>query len=170
MKNIVKYYLALTAFLYVLLTSCDNTRSDKLAVEQTFQQQAAPMVTKSYFLHHEIRDVDYKIFVNDVLIGQSHENRGIPGPYKLTPYLKPQDIQTVKIVLAANTIQPELTNAVLQEISKNAGVYMLQNDDYANITAVARFLFPSIKKPVTTYETQWEFNTGYKTSPRPPAD
>jgi hypothetical protein len=138
--------------------SCNNRDEDRGNDEVAeVSQNGIASVVKSYFLYHEIRNVDYAIYINDVLAGQSHENDGIPGPYKLNQYITSSGKQIVKMIISANSREREITPEILGEISKNAGIYLLLNKDFENIKELKKLQFPHIEKSVPSYECIWEF-------------
>jgi len=92
-----------------------------------------------------------------VLAGQSHENNGIPGPYKLNQYITNSGKQIVKMRISASSNEKAITPEILGEIGKNAGIYLLLNKDFANIRVLKKLEFPQIDKPVASYEFKWEF-------------
>ena len=93
------------------------------------------------------------------MAGQSHENDGIPGPYKLNQYITSSGKQIVKMIISANSREREITPEILGEISKNAGIYLLLNKDFENIKELKKLQFPHIEKSVPSYECIWEFET-----------
>lgn len=152
--------LIIVASCALLLASCQQTQKQRNTqyseLEYNIGTAGEP---KSYFLYHEIRGVDYQIFVNEMLAGQSHENNGNPGPYKLNQYVKSSGKQVVKIKIAVNSNRVEITSDLLDEFSKNAGIYLLRNKDFANIQELKKLTFPKIESAVPFYEYQWEFET-----------
>ncbi len=149
----------------VALTSCSllfvcwsNEQKNTVDNKRTEQNIIKTEVMKSYLLNHEIRNVDYEIYVNDFLVGQSHNNNGIPGPYKLNQYIFSTGRQEVKIKISANkNYHKEITSEILADISKNTGIYLLQNKDYGNIQEIKKLDFPKLEKPVQSYEFKWNF-------------
>ena len=130
----MKKIIVVAVYCVVLFMSCNNRDEDRGNDEVAeVSQNGIASVVKSYFLYHEIRNVDYAIYINDVLAGQSHENDGIPGPYKLNQYITSSGKQIVKMIISANSREREITPEILGEISKNAGIYLLLNKDFENI-------------------------------------
>lgn len=154
----MKKIIVVAVYCVVLFMSCNNRDEDKGNDEVAeVSQNGIASVVKSYFLYHEIRNVDYAIYINDVLAGQSHENDGIPGPYKLNQYITSSGKQIVKMIISANSREREITPEILGEISKNAGIYLLLNKDFENIKELKKLQFPHIEKSVPSYECIWEF-------------
>lgn len=138
---------------------CSNEQKNNIDTKKTEKTTSKTALMKSYLLNHEIRNVDYEIYVNDFLVGQSHDNNGIPGPYKLNQYIFSNGKQEVKIKISANKkYQKEITPEILNEISRNTGIYLLQNKDYGNIQEVKKLEFPKLEKPVPSYEFKWDFS------------
>ncbi|MGB3104173.1 hypothetical protein [Sphingobacterium siyangense] len=156
----MKKIIVVAVYCVVLFMSCNNRDEDRGNDEVAeVSQNGIASVVKSYFLYHEIRNVDYAIYINDVLAGQSHENDGIPGPYKLNQYITSSGKQIVKMIISANSREREITPEILGEISKNAGIYLLLNKDFENIKELKKLQFPHIEKSVPSYECIWEFET-----------
>ncbi|MGJ1191967.1 MULTISPECIES: hypothetical protein [Sphingobacterium] len=156
----MKKIIIVAVYCVVLFMSCNNRDEDRGNDEVAeVSQNGIVSVVKSYFLYHEIRNVDYAIYINDVLAGQSHENDGIPGPYKLNQYITSSGKQIVKMIISANSREREITPEILGEISKNAGIYLLLNKDFENIKELKKLQFPHIEKSVPSYECIWEFET-----------
>ncbi|QQT33139.1 hypothetical protein BCY89_16330 [Sphingobacterium siyangense] len=154
----MKKIIVVAVYCVVLFMSCNNRDEDRGNDEVAeVSQNGIASVVKSYFLYHEIRNVDYAIYINDVLAGQSHENDGIPGPYKLNQYITSSGKQIVKMIISANSREREITPEILGEISKNAGIYLLLNKDFENIKELKKLQFPHIEKSVPSYECIWEF-------------
>ncbi|MGJ1435866.1 hypothetical protein [Sphingobacterium siyangense] len=154
----MKKIIVVAVYCVVLFMSCNNRDEDRGNDEVAeVSQNGIASVVKSYFLYHEIRNVDYAIYINDVLAGQSHENDGIPGPYKLNQYITSSGKQIVKMIISANSREREITPKILGEISKNAGIYLLLNKDFENIKELKKLQFPHIEKSVPSYECIWEF-------------
>lgn len=156
----IKHFLLTVTSCTLFFVCCSNEKKNNMAnpnnIEQTTPKTGS---MKSYFLNHEIRNVDYEIYINDFLVGQSHDNNGIPGPYKINQYLFSNGKQEVKIKLSANKqYQKEITSDLLTEISRNTGVYLLQNKDYGNIQEIKKLEFPKLEKGVPTYEFKWTFD------------
>jgi len=154
----MRHFLLTVTSCTLLFVCCSNEKkeSNQPANEQNITKKIPSM--KSYLLNHEIRNVDYEIYLNDFLVGQSHENNGIPGPYKLNQYIFSNGKQEVRIKISANKNQKEITSEILNEISRNTGIYLLQNKDYNNIQEVKKLEFPKLEKPVPSYEFKWEFD------------
>ncbi|MGF7027924.1 MULTISPECIES: hypothetical protein [Sphingobacterium] len=156
----MKKIIIVAVYCVVLFMSCNNRDEDRGNDEVAeVSQNGIVSVVKSYFLYHEIRNVDYAIYINDVLAGQSHENDGIPEPYKLNQYITSSGKQIVKMIISANSREREITPEILGEISKNAGIYLLLNKDFENIKELKKLQFPHIEKSVPSYECIWEFET-----------
>ncbi|WP_312336023.1 hypothetical protein [Sphingobacterium sp.] len=154
----MKKIIVIAVYCVVLFMSCNNRSGDRDNDEVAeVNRSGIASVVKSYFLYHEIKNVDYEIYINDKLAGQSHENNGVPGPYKLNQYITSAEKQIVKMKIAANNTQKEITEEILREISKNAGIYLLLNKDFAHIRELKKLEFPPIDKPVLAYEFKWEF-------------
>lgn len=154
----MKKIIVVAVYCVVLFMSCNNRDEDRGNDEVAeVSQNGIASVVKSYFLYHEIRNVDYAIYINDVLAGQSHENDGIPGSYKLNQYITSSGKQIVKMIISANSREREITPEILGEISKNAGIYLLLNKDFENIKELKKLQFPHIEKSVPSYECIWEF-------------
>ncbi|MDR3006973.1 MAG: hypothetical protein LBV59_03510 [Sphingobacterium sp.] len=154
----MKKIIVIAVYCVVLFMSCNNSGGDKDNDEVAeVTRSGIASVVKSYFLYHEIRNVDYAIYINDVLAGQSHENNGIPGPYKLNQYMTSPGKQIVKMIISANSREREITPEILREISKNAGIYLLLNKDFEHIRELKKLQFPHIDKSVPSYECIWEF-------------
>jgi hypothetical protein len=159
-KYEMKKIIVIAVYCVVLFMSCNNRDEDRGNDEVAeISQNGIASVVKSYFLYHEIRNVDYAIYINDVLAGQSHENDGIPGPYKLNQYITSSGKQIVKMIISANSREREITPEILGEISKNTGIYLLLNKDFENIKELKKLQFPHIEKSVPSYECIWEFET-----------
>ncbi|MEN4759689.1 hypothetical protein ABEG63_05050 [Chryseobacterium sp. C39-AII1] len=155
-KNFLLTVGSCTLFFVYCSNEQKNTAENNKKTEQTTPKTG---VMKSYFLNHEIRNVDYEIYINDLLVGQSHDNNGVPGPYKINQYLFSNGKQEVTIKLTANKqYQKEITADLLNEISRNTGIYLLQNKDYGNIQEVKKLEFPKLEKGVPTYEFKWNFD------------
>jgi hypothetical protein len=154
----MKRIIVIAVSCVVLFMSCNNSVEDRGYNEVAeVSQNGIASVVKSYFLYHEIKNVDYAIYINDVLAGQSHENNGIPGPYKLNQYMTSSGKQIVKMIIYANSREREITPEILREISKNAGIYLLLNKDFEHIRELRKLQFPHIDKSVPSYEYIWEF-------------
>lgn len=154
----MKKIIIAVVYCVLLSISCDNRGEDRTRREAAEVYDAGTAsIAKSYFLYHEIKNVDYEIYINDELAGQSHENNGVPGPYKLNQYMTSAGKQIVKMRIAANNNQKEITEEILREINKNAGIYLLLNKDFAHIRELKKLEFPQIDKPVLAYEFKWEF-------------
>jgi hypothetical protein len=137
---------------------CSNEKNNKSEAKQKHQTDTEKQLfMKSYMLNHEIRNVDYEIYVNDFLIAKSKENNGIPGPYKLNQYIFSTGKQEVKIRISANKNQKEITSEILNEISRNTGIYLLENKDYGNIKEIKKLEFPRLEKPVDAFAFTWQF-------------
>ncbi|OJZ11263.1 MULTISPECIES: hypothetical protein [Sphingobacterium] len=154
----MKKIIVIAMYCVVLFMSCNNGGGDRENDEVAeVAHSGIASVVKSYFLYHEIKNVDYAIYINDVLAGQSHENTGVPGPYKLNPYITSSGKQFVKMIISANSREKEITPEILREIGKNAGIYLLLNKDFEHIRELKKLQFPHIDKPVPSYEYRWEF-------------
>lgn len=76
----MKKIIVIAMYCVVLFMSCNNGGGDRENDEVAeVAHSGIASVVKSYFLYHEIKNVDYAIYINDVLAGQSHENTGIRG-------------------------------------------------------------------------------------------
>ncbi|MGJ1507940.1 hypothetical protein [Sphingobacterium siyangense] len=154
--------IAFCAFVFVCCSNEKNGKSDIKKNDQTDTEGKLPM--KSYMLNHEIRNIDYEIYLNDFLIAHSQENNGIPGPYKLNQYIFSSGIQEVKIRISSNKSQKSITSDMLNEISRNTGIYLLENKDYDNIKEIKKLEFPALEKPLDAYTHTWDFEAEAPTS------
>ncbi|WP_293916200.1 MULTISPECIES: hypothetical protein [unclassified Sphingobacterium] len=144
----------------LFLMSCRDIGKNKVSNETKVVEEPTK-VTKTYFLNHDIRNIDYEIFVNDSLLAQSHGGDGIPAPYELTAYLKDSGKQQIRVkVIADGEMNKAITPEIIKEINKNLGVYLLEGKDYGNAKEIKHLSFPETNSNLPHYEYTWDFEVG----------
>ncbi|MFZ4929516.1 hypothetical protein [Chryseobacterium sp. Mn2064] len=111
---------------------------------------------KTFYLNHEMSNIDYEIFLNDILVGQSFNNNGLPSPINLNAYIFENGLQKVKIKLTSAPGK-KITQEVISRINKNLAIHLLTGHDYNGIKEVVKLDFPAILSPVQQYEHEWSF-------------
>ncbi|HEX8576778.1 MAG TPA: hypothetical protein VF677_10845 [Flavobacterium sp.] len=111
---------------------------------------------ETYFLNHDIRNIDYEIFLNDILISQSINNNGLPAPINLNSYIFKNGQQKVRIKLSTNS-EENLTQEIINGVNKSLSVHLLTNDNYGNMKEILKLNFPLINSPIKYYEHEWLF-------------
>lgn len=111
---------------------------------------------KTYFLNHDIRNVNYEIYLNDILVGQSINNNGLPAPINLNSYILKNGQQQVRIKLIA-PFKENLTQEIINGVNKSSSIHLLTDNDYSKIKEVVKLNFPAIKTPIPYYEYKWAF-------------
>ena len=111
---------------------------------------------KTYFLNYDIRNVNYEIFLNDILVGQSINNNGLPAPINLNSYIFKNGQQHVRIKLIA-PFKEKLTKEIVNEVNKSLSIHLLNDNDDSKIREVVKLNFPAIEMPIQHYEYKWTF-------------
>ncbi|EFK56179.1 Uncharacterised protein [Sphingobacterium spiritivorum] len=158
-KTMSKFILCIIGS-FLFSTGCRDIGKNTVSNETKVVEEPTK-VTKTYFLNHDIRNINYEIFVNDSLLAQSHNGDGIPAPYELTAYLKDSGKQQIHVkVIPDGQINKAITPGIVKEINKNLGIYLLEGKDYGNAKEIKHLSFPEINSDLPHYEYTWEFEVG----------
>lgn len=141
-----------TKFIFILLSLLASLSCNQMS------ESDRQGFTIAYFLNHEIRNIDYEIYVNGFPVAKSRENGRRPGPYRIDEFFKSGAEQKVLIkIMPEIGSKTAITPGIVQDVNKNTGVYMLRNNDYDKIKEIRQLKFPPIKKDLPSYQYEWIF-------------
>ncbi|MFK7033051.1 hypothetical protein [Flavobacterium oreochromis] len=150
----MKTIMHIVFFIFLALTCCHNKKNDETKKSKKMNQ-----LKKEYFLNHKFGNLTYQIYINDLLIANSYNGNGIPGPYEINPYLFSSGIQKLRIKISAPSElgKEYLSPKDIENLEKKTFISLLENENFDDIRIIKEINFQSIKEKQSFIEQEWTF-------------
>ncbi|WP_326983148.1 hypothetical protein VUJ46_00955 [Chryseobacterium sp. MYb264] len=151
MKTII--YIGLLIFL--ILTGCYNKKNDEIKKNKNMKS-----TSKEYYLNHKFGNLNYEIYVNDILVGNSNKGNGVPGPYEINPYIFSSGSQKIRIQLSApaELEKKHLSDKDIENLKGKTFISLLENENFDNISIIKEINFSILNDTRSYVEQEWNFD------------